>query len=64
MDLFAKIANGFGKHCGGVSSVIKFLAAIKKETIKKVFSCEVCDIFRKTFLRNTSVWLLLDGIQI
>ena len=32
MELFAKIVNGFGKHCAGVFSLIKLLAALKKET--------------------------------
>ena len=37
MDLFAKIVNGFEKHCAGGSSLKKLLAAIKKETPVKVF---------------------------
>ena len=64
MEHFAKIANGFGKHCARVSSLITLQAALKKETPVQVFSCEFCEIFKNTFLRNTSLRLLLDRIQI
>ena len=37
----------------------KFLKFIKKETLAQVFSCEFCEIFKNTFLQNTSGPLLL-----
>ena len=37
MELFAKIVNGFGKHYVGISSSIKLLVALKKETMKQGF---------------------------
>ena len=42
MKLFAKtvIKNSFGKHCVGVSSLIKLLAALKKEAPVEVFTSE------------------------
>ena len=48
------IVNDFGKHCAGVSSLIKLLAT-RKDTSAQVFPCEFCKIFETTFLRNTSV---------
>ena len=54
MELFAKIVNGFGKHCAGVSSLIKLVVALKKEIPVQVFFCEFCEIFKNTFLRYTS----------
>ena len=45
MELFEKIVNGFGEHCAGVFSLIKLLAALKKET----------EIFKNIFVRKTSV---------
>ena len=57
MELFAKIVNGFGNHCAGVSSLIKLLAWLKKETPVQAFSCEFCEIFKSTSLRNTPVRL-------
>ena len=37
MELFAKIVNDFEKHGAGVSSLIKLLVALKKETPVQVF---------------------------
>ena len=39
MKRLGKTVNGFGKHCAGVSSLIKLLAALKKEIPVQVFSC-------------------------
>ena len=64
MELFAEIVNGFGKHCAGVSSLIKLLAALKNENAVQAFSCEFCEIFKNNFLKSTSVPLLLNGKQI
>ena len=64
MELFAKIVNGFEKHCAGVSSIIKLLVMFKKQIPVQVFSSEFCENFKNTFLRNTSVRLLQDRIKI
>ena len=60
IGLSAKTVNDFGKHCVGVFSLIKLLAALKKDIPVQVFSCEFCEIFKNNLLRNTSVRLLLD----
>ena len=62
MELSAKIVNNsFGKHCAGVSSIIKLLVALKKETPVKV-RIFLVDFgkFLRTTLRNTSVQLLIE----
>ena len=38
------------------------LQLCKKETLVQVFSCEFCEIFKNTFLQNTSGRLLLIGV--
>ena len=43
MELYIKTVNSFGKHCVGVSSLIKLLTALKKETPVLLFSCEFCE---------------------
>ena len=43
---FCENSQRFGKHCAGVFSLIKLLAALKKETPVLVFSCEFCEIFK------------------
>ena len=40
MEISAKIVNGFGKYYARVSSLIKLLAELKKETPVEVFSGE------------------------
>ena len=49
--------------CARVSFLIKLQASfsnfIKKETLAQVFSCEFCEIYKATFLQNTSGRLLL-----
>ena len=62
MELFAEIVNGFGKHCAGVSSLIKLL--VQNENAVQAFSCEFCEIFKNNFLKSTSVPLLPNGKQI
>ena len=32
----------------------KFVLGLQKETLAQVFSCEFCEIFKNTFLQNTS----------
>ena len=53
------IAKFTGKHlCQSLFFNSNF---IKKETLTQVFSCESCNIFKNTFLQNTSGRLLLTG---
>ena len=47
-----------------MSFLIKLLAVLKKETPLQVFSCEFCEVFKNTFLKKTSLRLLLDKMQI
>ena len=54
---FKNFAKFTGKHlCQSQVSACNF---IKKETLVQVFSCEVCEIFKNTFLIEYLRWLLL-----
>ena len=59
--VFLKILqNSQENTCARVSFLIKLQANfIEKETLAQLFSCEFCEIFKKTFLKNTSERLLL-----
>ena len=59
--VFLKILqNSQENTCARVSFLIKLQANfIEKETPAQLFSCEFCEIFKKTFLKNTSERLLL-----
>ena len=48
----------------GVSSLIKLLEALKKRLGHRCSLVNFCNIFKSVFLRNTSVRLPLDRIQI
>ena len=47
--LFAKIVNGFGKHCAGVSSLIKLLAMLKKAPQHRCFLVNFAKFLRHHF---------------
>ena len=44
------------------ATLLKTCNFIKKETQRKVFSCEFCEIFKNTFFIEHLRWLLLTGV--
>ena len=66
-DNYHKVRRNTVNTCGKVSFLIKFQArpeAVYKMTPSQVFSCEFWDIFKKTFLQNTSGWILMSAFTL
>ena len=56
------MARSSHQRCSVRKSVLRnFTNFIKKETLAQVFSCELCEISKNTFLQNTYGRLLLNG---
>ena len=57
------LQNSQENNCARVSFLIRLQASarnfIKKETLAQVFSCEFCEILKKTFFTEHLQWLLL-----
>ena len=61
--MFSKILQKFtGKHLCQILYINEVCGA-QKETPAQVLSCVFCDTFKNNFLKNTSVRLLLDRMQ-